>query len=959
MLKIITRFKTLFFLLVISTQVLFCQKTGSVLSWPRITQENKPWTRWWWPGSIVDKQNLSVALEDYSKAGLGGVELTVIYGVKGEEKKFIPYLSPAWMKIFAYTLKEADRLDLGVDMANSSSWPFGGPWVTDDDAARYIAYKKWTLEEGETLEQSVTYIQEPYIRFNGTVRKDISGLIDPVVKNDNLQALAIDQVRFQKAIPLQKLMAYSDKGQITDLTNNVDDNGRLIWKAPQGHWTLYGLFEGWHGKMVERAGPGGEGYVIDHFSGRAVSHYLDHFSDAFTGYDISKLRGFFNDSYEVDDATGQSDWTNDFLDEFRSRRGYDLCDYLPALFQKDIPGKNARILSDYRQTISDLILDRFTLQWTDWAHSQGKITRNQAHGSPGNILDLYGASDIPETEGTDIIRLKLAISAANVNGKRYVSAETGTWLGEHFSSTLSELKNAVDQCFIAGVNHIFFHGTCYSPANEPWPGFLFYASAEINPANTIWTDLPVLNNYIARVQSFTQSTKPFNDILMYYPVFDIYPVYKNRMLEHFDSPHRDFDSTLFKTGAHEMLLKGYCFDYISDHQLTGSITANGKIRTLGGSSYRALILPGCRFIPLSTFEKVIKMAAEGATIIVYGDLPEDIAGWANLDSNRTRFQSILKQIVFRNSGDISIMEAKIGAGRIIKGRDLANLLEFAGIAAENMVETGLQFNRRLTDNGHCYFIINKTQRSYNGWIPLSVHDRSVIIFNPMDGTSGMAEARISSSGNLDVYARLMPQESIILKTINSGLTERRIEYFDQAGTTKEVSGNWMVNFITGGPALPGPINTEKLESWTKFNLPGVKDFSGTAQYSISFKRPAKKADAWQLDLGKVCESARVYLNGLEIAVLIGPVYQVIIKDSQLDSENRLVIRVTNLAANRISYLDRNGIQWKRFYNVNYPAHLQENSMNGLFDASHWGPRESGLIGPVTITPLVRHRIISD
>ena len=68
--------------------------------------------------------------------------------------------------------------------------------------------------------------------------------------------------------------------------------------------------------------------------------------------------------------------------------------------------------------------------------------------------------------------------------------------------------------------------------------------------------------------------------------------------------------------------------------------------------------------------------------------------------------------------------------------------------------------------------------------------------------------------------------------------------------------------------------------------------------------------------------------------------------------NKLEIRVSNLMGNRIAYMDRNNIEWKKFYNVNFAARLRENSRNGIFDASSWTPRESGLIGPVTLCPLV-------
>src|SRR5690606_9158429 len=135
--------------------------------------------------------------------------------------------------------------------------------------------------------------------------------------------------------------AYSDSGRTLNLTRRVQEDGRLDWTAPPGTWTLYAVFQGWHGKMVERAAPGGEGNVIDHFSTDAIRKYLRPFDRAFRGHDIRPLRAFFNDSYEVDDASGEADWTPDFFGQFRRRRGYDLREHLPALFGKDSADKNA------------------------------------------------------------------------------------------------------------------------------------------------------------------------------------------------------------------------------------------------------------------------------------------------------------------------------------------------------------------------------------------------------------------------------------------------------------------------------------------------------------------------------------------------------------------------------------------------------------------------------------------
>src|SRR5690606_9867954 len=175
---------------------------------------------------------------------------------------------------------------------------------------------------------------------------------------------------------------------------------------------------GSHGKMVERAAPGGEGNVIDHFSAEALRGYLSRFDSALKNTDLSKLRAFFNDSYEVDDARGAADWTPELFDAVIKRRGYDLREHLPALFGHASQDENERVPSDYRATISELIHDNLATVWREWAASKGRIVRHQGHGSPARILDLYAAVHIPEMEGTDALRIQMASSAGHVGGKR-------------------------------------------------------------------------------------------------------------------------------------------------------------------------------------------------------------------------------------------------------------------------------------------------------------------------------------------------------------------------------------------------------------------------------------------------------------------------------------------------------------------------------------------------------------
>ncbi|MBP6528082.1 MAG: glycosyl hydrolase family 2, partial [Prevotella sp.] len=430
-------------------------------SWPKQLPEARPGTRWWWFGSAVDSTNLKWNLLQYASHGIGAVEITPIYGVQGNEKNELRYLSPEWMKAIRYTEYQAKDNNIEVDMATGTGWPFGGPWVPINEAACKAVF------------------------------------VDTLVSlNTKIKEIAFALPSKEKSIAtLQKAIEFK---------SDIKGKKRVI-----------ALYISRTRQMVKRAAPGGEGYVIDHFDKNAVMHYLAHIDSTFNATKTPFPHTFFNDSYEVYGA----DWTPTLLDEFSKLRGYKL----ETCFDKLLDG-DSKTLSDYRETLSDMLLENFTNQWTAWAHSHGAITRNQAHGSPANLIDCYAAVDIPEIEGfglsdfkikglrkdpgmtktnfSDLSMLKYAPSAAHITGKLFTSSETFTWLTEHFRTSLSQMKPDMDLMFCAGVNHMFFHGTPYSPKDAEWPGWKFYASVDMSPTNSIWRDAPYLMSYITRCQSF-------------------------------------------------------------------------------------------------------------------------------------------------------------------------------------------------------------------------------------------------------------------------------------------------------------------------------------------------------------------------------------------------------------------------------------------------------------------------
>ncbi|HVG43055.1 MAG TPA: glycosyl hydrolase [Chitinophagaceae bacterium] len=928
---------------------ILCSTTAfSQISWPAVKQEMKPWARWWWEGSAVTKKDLTANLEDYKKVGLGGLEVTPIYGVYGYEKDFIDFLSPKWMGMLDHTLQESKRLGLGIDLANGTGWPFGGPTITDKEASKTILYKTYEVKGGQSLKDTILFKQESFVRTANTKMPKIED-IDPIIRNNkNLQALALDQVKFGVQLPLKHLMAYSDKGTFLNVTDKVASDGRLTWIAPEGSWTLYALFEGLHGKMVERAAPGGEGYAIDHFSKSALQHYFKRFDEAFKGHDLSYVRALFNDSYEVDDARGQSNWTPDLFEEFKKRRNYDLKQYLPALFQKMDVETNSRVLYDYRTTIGELILEDFTQEWKKWGTTKGAIIRNQSHGSPANLLDLYGAIDIPETEGDDIMRFKFATSAAHVTGKKFASSESATWLNEHFLSSWGDVKKALDLFILGGVNHIFYHGVNYSPKSEPWPGWLFYAAVHFQQTNPQWQHFHALNEYIARVQSFMQGGQPANDILVYYPLADRYSDPGKELLQHFDGMGREFEGTDFKKASEWMQEHGYSFDFFSDKQLM-NFSNKGKALVTVGNSYEVILLPANKFIPEKSFQKIIALAKGGATILVYKNLPDDVPGFSELQKRKTLFQNLTKELSFSEKG--SVKKATIGKGQLIVSDDMASLLKEGGVHKETLHDDSLQFIRRKNEDGYIYFLNNRSNKVISDWVVINTKASSAALFDPMFGKSGLARLRQNGNGAIEVLVQLQPFESVILQLYNTKKNGTLFPYIAFTEAPTELKGTWKIIFSDGGPVVPQTINTTSLQSWTELGNEDTKSFSGTGNYTISFARPSFKTAKWLLDLGSVKETAEVILNGRRIATLIGPAYKVVIDNKDLKEQNTLEVKVANLMANRIIYLDKNNIPWKKFYNINMSAKKRENLKNGVFDASAWQPLPSGLLGPVTLTPI--------
>jgi hypothetical protein len=415
-------------------------------------------------------------------------------------------------------------------------------------------------------------------------------------------------------------------------------------------------------------------------------------------------------------------------------------------------------------------------------------------------------------------------------------------------------------------------------------------------------------------------------------------------------PHNN--QTKFRALAEELINRGYSLDYISDAQIE-ELCVDGTYLLSKGGSYKTILVPACSYIPLETFDKLIELAKNGATILFHEFLPKDISGFANYDEKKKSYIESINTMVFEEIAWSGVEKASIGKGTFVINSDVKKLLPEAGILPESMVYSGLQYIRRKNSDGKTYFIKNLNSEKFNGYITLSTLEKSVAIFNPNTDQSGRAEVRSLELDAREVYLQLEPGETCLLRTFDKQIRGKKYPYFEPSGSPIIMDGNWELSFITGGPIMPDTRQLTQIMPWTDLKGEEFSSFSGTANYTKSFDMPADSSTAWLLNLGEVSESATVFLNGKKLVTLFSPPFQMIISSSQLsEGNNTLEIHVSNLMANRIIYMERNGMKYRNFYNVNFPARRAENRGNdGLFTSGNWEPYTSGLVGPVTLTPM--------
>src|SRR5690606_35195415 len=451
------------------------------------------------------------------------------------------------------------------------------------------------------------------------------------------------------------LTYYINSEKVIDITDFISKDGEFLWEAPDGYWKII------HTGMVPTGvtnGPAtkeGTGLEVDKMNHK---HVVEHF-EAFLGEikrripkeDRRTWKVAVQDSYE----TGSQNWTDDFIDAFAEKYGYDPVPFMPAMFGYviDSKEKSDRFLWDLRRFIADRIAYEYVGGLREISH-QNDLTiwlENYGHwGFPGEFLQYGGQSDEiggefwNEGELGDIEN-RAASSAAHIYGKRKVSAESFTSSGNTYRRYPALLKARADRFFTEGINSTLLHVYIHQPYEDKKPGVNTWFGTEFNRHNTWFYFMDDFISYLKRCNFILQQGKYVADVAYFIGE---------------DVPKM--------TGVQDPVLPdGYSFDFINAEVIMNRLDVlDGNFILPDGMQYRVLVLPQLESMRPELLKKIEKLVKKGGVVV--GPRPIKSPSL----SNYPRADHVVQKIANRLWGSYGEGNevVSVGAGKVFDVRSL-------------------------------------------------------------------------------------------------------------------------------------------------------------------------------------------------------------------------------------------------------------------------------------------------
>ena len=909
---------------------------------------------WWWLNSNVTKASITRDLEAMHDKGYSGAMIfdagtELWWGPDNPVPNGPMFSSPEWTELYLHALDEAKRLDLELGLSIQSGWNLGGPTVTLEQAAKQLTWSEVQATSDGSIEKYL-----PIPENNDDYYRDICVLAYPTPAAmarkpiDNLAAKtgvrelggSAPDCRFLlNDIPAEPGEQDARLQDIVNITAHMSTDGKLIWDAPPGKWTILRLGYTPTKAHVATSSDNWKGHVLDYLSADAFNQYWDEVVDpllqAAGAHAGTTLKNLETDSWEC----GGMNWSPGFDEEFKKYRGYDPILYLPIVAGKIIENREVSnaFLSDLRKTIAACVSDNHYKIFAERAAEYNMGIQPESsgpHAGPMDGIKNYSHSAItmsefwipsPHRPGPEKrFFVKQAASAAHIYGKQLVAAESFTSLRKpHWSDVLwQELKPAMDHEFCSGLNLIYVHTFTNSPQEMGIPGQEYFAGTHMNPQVTWWEYSDTFIDYMSRVQLVTQRGKFVADVLHYYG--DHVPNIAAR-----------------KESDPAGVLPGYDYDTTNEDVLLQLKVVDGEIVVPGGIRYRMLSLPDHKVLSFAVLVKLEALLHDGATIS--GPKPERLVSQVGGESAQQQFHELADKLWGKQPGEQG--QATIGKGKLVWGYSAHELLQELGIPQDFQLSPAqktadFDYIHYTIGSADVYFVSNQEEKTQKIEASFRVAGKQPHIWDPVTGSTRQANAFDVGAEQTTVPLQFEPHESYFI-VFDGEISDTSVKVdavnFPERHTIAEIAGPWQVSFDTswGGPQS---VEFAELMDWTQSENPGIKHYSGPATYSTGFEmaQVAEGARYW-LTLNEVAGTgiAAIELNGNDVGTVWTKPFRVDISGALQTGNNQLKITVVNNWINRLIG-DRGKPQQEQFTRTNIKIR------------DDWHLQPSGLLGPVQI-----------
>jgi hypothetical protein len=955
---------------------------------------DRPSMLWWWPGAAVVDRETASEITAMKRAGFGSAQIVDLEGYSDlSGPRAWQWGTPDWFARFNAALAKANASHLRIDTAPYPIWMMTSPAVSGPNSNL----------SSQGLSYGTREVTGP-AEFAGPP-PDASG----VVGSKTLVAVTAAQPAGGDTT--------LDPRSAVDLSGSVRGDGLVHWSVPAGRWLLFGFWSRPSGQLpnslyglVQDANL--DAIVPDTDPNRllTVDPYNPEATKAALGWldqnmmtpdavDLFRRYGgeLYEDSLEYYYGTHSAPWTPSLLDEFRTRRGYSLAPYLPALVVPDLytfwksgatvyskpdydfaGGLGVRVRHDYYETLTDLFIEHQRVL-ESWAHGHGLTGfRHQDYGTTIDSSRAQGATGIPDTESLAsgepwpagspgeqqaLDAYRVAAGAAHIAGAPAVNLETGDVQGCDkgfcpYGGQPTDYWKIINRAYTAGVTRIQIHGMAYRhvPPTEqgiqpnPWPGWNPWRGIFSEPWAQTWPQWrfwPRFTTYMGRASQLLSHGQPSVDLLFYRDNF-------------LGTAAGDLGNTR-RLALDEV---GYTYDFTDPVTLvTQGSVRDGRLFP-DGAGYKALVVDGADSwvsgMPGATAAKLAELARAGLPIVFVGPLPaqgtsaRDPAG-----EDATVREAVAAMLALPNVRHVDGADAVLGA--------VADL----GIAPDAAWSRPVLVRsvHRRTATRDVWYLFNDGDAPARFTASLATQGTPYAV-DLWDNTTAPVGEYQQTGATLQVPLRLEPEEATVLvvdrastaplhvvatTADSASASHGRVTVADsRAGIYRTALSNGKTRAVRvgGSPAPLAPsrwrlhvtefapkgspthdLAPARLKDWQK--IPALKNIAGTGTYSARFTVPASwlRGGGVELTLGRVYGASSVSLNGRRVTAAT----------VRLPGDRYRVGELLHSGTNTITV---------------QVATPPLNALRGLGLAGHAGyggfasqpAVPAGLVGPVTLTP---------